>query len=453
MNKILRKLFFEKVISNEKGSMLILSLLITSVFVTFSAGYLSLVVVEASNTERTHRSNLAMHIAESGTEEAIWEIKYNNSAFDSDDGWTGTGTVADPRLKTAPLITSTGENLGSYTVSVTDPTGSSPGSSPIIETIGQALFQGATLTESRNIKVTLFVHPSNSYQYAAFADTNITMSSSACTDAYNSTLGAYDGPNGPNPTSAPYDNYSTGGDIGTNSTSSSSISMDNDATVYGNAAVGVEGDPNTIITTGNNSDITGTETALTSAVTIPSVTGPTGLTNRDDVSLDEAETLTISSSGQYGNITLDSDSVLTITGNTTLYLTNTLALDGNAQLIIASGANVKIYVDNAITFVSDSLVNNISKDPTKLSIYGTDSMVDDGSLGNEKIYFDSNAIVHATFQTKNATVRLDNNTEVFGAVLANDIRMDTNACIHYDTSLSSGGSSGSNTIVLLWQEK
>jgi len=461
MNKILRKLFFEKVINNEEGSMLIMSLLIATVFVTFGAAYLGLVAVEASNTERTHRSNLAMHIAESGTEEAIWEIKYNNSNFLVGDGWTDVSTetvdTSDTiyRKTVSSFLTSTAENLGSYTVMVTDPDGNEtdpePDLPPIIKTTGNAIYQGSIASESRTIEVTL-AYPAT-YEYAAFADSNIDMNSNACTDSYDSSAGPYDGPYGPNPPDAPHNNYSTEGDIGTNSTDAESIDMLSNAAVHGDAEVGVGGDPNTVIDFNEEIDkIDGTETPLISAVTIPSVSSPTGLTNNGDLSLTGTNTHTIGGSGQYGNITLDGDSVLTITGNTTVYLTNTFHVDSNAQLVIANGAKVKFYVDGAITFDSTSEVNNISKDPNKLAFFGTDSMVDDGGIGNEKIHFNSNAIIHATIQAKNATVRLDSDTEVFGAVLANNVRMDSNACIHYDTSLS-GGSSGSNATVALWQEK
>jgi len=278
------------------------------------------------------------------------------------------------------------------------------------------------------------------------------MDSNTCTDAYDSSIGPYDGPYGPNPPDAPHDNYSTEGDIGTNSTDAESIDMLSNAVVHGNAEVGVGGDPDTVIDFNEEVDkIDGTETALTSSVSIPSVTAPTGLTSNSDLSLNGTETHTISGSGQYGNITLNGDSVLTITGNTTVYLTNTFHVDSNAQLVIANGASVQFYVDNIISFDSTSEVNNISKDPTKLAFYGTDSMVDDGSLGNEKIHFNSNAIIHATIQAKNATIRLDSDTEIFGAVLAENIRMDSNACIHYDTSL--GGTSETKATVALWQEK
>jgi len=463
VKQIIRKYFFEKVINDQEGSMLIFSLMISSVFVIFGAGYLGLVAVEAKNVERTFRSNVAMHIAESGVEEAIWEIKHNNSSFLTSNGWadvrTETSDTNDTiyRKTLSSFLTSASEDLGSFTVTVTDPDGVVPGVPdlpPIIETTGNAIYQGSALSESRTIEVAL-AYPAT-YNYAAFADSNIHMDSDTCTDSYDSSIGPYDGPNGPNPPTAPHDNYSMEGDIGTNSTDAESIDMLSNAAVHGDAEVGVGGDPDTVVDF-NESDpsidkITGTETPLTSAVTIPSVSAPTGLTNNGDISLTGSNTHTISGSGQYGNITLDGDSVLTITGDTTVYLTGTFHVDSNAQLIVANGADVEFYVDSAITFDSTSEVNNISKDPTKLSFFGTDSMVDDGNIGNEKIHFNSNAIIHATIQAKNATVWLDSDTEVFGAILSNSIRMDSNACIHYDTSLS-GASSSTKATVALWQEK
>jgi len=180
VKKILRKLFFKRVINNEEGSMLILSLMISSVFVIFGAGYLGLVAVEAKNVERTYRSNVAMHIAESGVEEAIWEIKYNNPNFLTGDGWvdvrTETSDTNDTiyRKTLSSFLTSASEDLGSFTVTVTDPDGVTPGDPnlpPIIQTTGTAIYQGTTFSESRIIEVTL-AYPAT-YDYAAFADSNI----------------------------------------------------------------------------------------------------------------------------------------------------------------------------------------------------------------------------------------------------------------------------------------
>ena len=43
--------------------------------------------------------------------------------------------------------------------------------------------------------------------------------------------------------------------------------------------------------------------------------------------------------------------------------------------------------------------------------------------------------------------------EIFGAVMAENLHMNSNACVHYDTSLSNSGSEGANAVVAIWQEK
>ena len=103
MNKMVENLFIGKVVKNEKGITIVLSLLVAIVFVILSGGYFNLLVVEASNTARTFRSNLALHLAESGVEEAIWEINYRGGTFLSTNGWSGTGT--NPKIKTTSLTT------------------------------------------------------------------------------------------------------------------------------------------------------------------------------------------------------------------------------------------------------------------------------------------------------------------------------------------------------------
>jgi len=156
MNKMVEDLFIGKVVKNEKGITIVLSLLVAIVFVILSGGYFNLLMVEASNTARTFRSNLALHLAESGVEEAIWEINYRGGTFSSSNGWSGT----NPKIKTiTPLTTALGENLGSYTVTVTNPTSSTP----IIEGVGQALYRTSTLAEDRTVEVTLLVSTSPTF--------------------------------------------------------------------------------------------------------------------------------------------------------------------------------------------------------------------------------------------------------------------------------------------------
>ncbi len=123
----------------------------------------------------------------------------------------------------------------------------------------------------------------------------------------------------------------------------------------------------------------------------------------------------------------------------------------NSDLIIAAGSSLELYVDGSIHLRSNTTVNNNTQDPSKLIIYGTDSMTDDGS--DAGIRFHSNTDIYGIVQAKNSTVELNSNAEVFGTVMAHDVEVHSNSCIHYDENLGSGGGAGSGATVTFWHEK
>jgi len=442
MNTFLNTFFIRNVVRSEKGSMLLISLIITSVFVVFSTGYLGMVAVEASSTEKAYRSALALHIAESGVEEAIWEFNYGGSDFTADEGWTGT----DPKVKTNTLTTEDGVNLGQYTVTVSDPTGASP----VLSAVGSAYSRTSVISEQRSIEVTWESPTPGSYTMAAFAETNIEMASNACMDSFNSDIGPYS----THPTKGT--NFGSNGDIGTNSTGEATVTLDSNATISGDAYVGVGGSAEDVIDAAEDDAISGSQEALGEAVAIESVTGPEGLTDHGSVLYDDGDEHMISSSGQYTNLTIDGRTTLTLSGTIKIYVTGTFLMDSNTDLNIAEGADVELYVDGALILTSNTTVNNNTMDPSKLKIYGTDSLTD-GDDGSAGIKFNSNADIYATIQAKNSTVELDSNVGIYGGVKANKIVMKSNTCIHYDEALAndSGGGSedSSNGAIVLWQEK
>jgi len=446
MNTMVNNLFVEKVVRNEKGSVIIVSLLVAVLFVLLSGGYFNLLAVEASNTARTFRSNLALHLAESGVEEAIWEIKYHSGAFLSTDGWTGT----DPKIKTTALTTALGENVGTYKTTVTNPTSSTP----VIEGVGQALYQTATLAESRTVEVSLLVTTSPIFDMAVFADETIEIDQNACTDSFDSSLGPYDEDT----------NSGLNGDVGTNSTETdpSAIDLDQNSSVEGDTYVGVDGDPIEGVDFANqNINFTGDQYALDEAVIIPSVFGPTGLTNYGNVDYNDGS-FTISSSGQYTNLNFgtNGETTVTIDGGTQgaplqLYITGAFHLNSNATLNIGSTSYVEIYADGSIMSDSNSWINNNTQNPAQLQFFGTNIMVDymDGNKLISGITFNSNGDIYATILAPNSTVELDSNAQLFGAVMADDIIINSNSCIHYDENLGSeDGPEQETASVSMWQE-
>ena len=430
MNRPWRKGFLKAKICNERGSMLVMSLLVSALFVTFSAGYLGLLAVEARNTEKAHRSNLALHVAESGVEEAIWEISYNNKTFASANGWSGT----NPKTKTSSLTTSSGKNLGSYTVTVTDPTGTAP----VVSSTGSALYQSSTLAESRTVKVALIAPSSQTYTRAVFVSRLVEMYSTSCTDSFDSRNGPYS-----------VTNKGTDGDVGTNSTAGGQIHMYSNSMIKGDAVVGVGGEPNTVIQKSETASISGTKSALSSEVIIPSIPAPTGLTVMGSLNYDDNSDHPISSSGQYTNFVINGNSSVTISGNTKIFVTGEFRMDSNAELNIAG--NVELYVEGSFLANSNTTINNLTQDPTKLKIYGIDALVDHGDTAGIRLF--SNTVTYATVHAKNSTVDLNSNAGIYGAVMAKNVYMRSNSCVHYDVALGAAGSSGSIAAVSTWQEK
>ena len=171
------------------------------------------------------------------------------------------------------------------------------------------------------------------------------------------------------------------------------------------------------------------------------------MTARSDINLGRGAAYTISSSGQYSNINLGRNAVLTVDTDATIYVTNMFHFDRDSQLRITNDVDVKIYVDTTLTLDQGSRMNNLSEDPTKFGVYGTASFTN-------TVDIDQGSNFYGTIHTPNGSIQIDQNTIIYGALLASSINLDRRATIHFDEALlNAGGSSGSGYSVAYWQEK
>jgi hypothetical protein len=68
--------------------------------------------------------------------------------------------------------------------------------------------------------------------------------------------------------------------------------------------------------------------------------------------------------------------------------------------------------------------------------------------------FDSNAKMYASIYAPNALVEINSNFELFGALMAKELILDSNCKIHYDESLAEADIySTTNFEVIGWREK
>jgi hypothetical protein len=189
--------------------------------------------------------------------------------------------------------------------------------------------------------------------------------------------------------------------------------------------------------------------ALEETKELPSVTVPTGLTNRGNLSV-SGTTTTISQSGQYNNLTLANNAKVTVTSNVTLYVSGTFTMNNNTEFKINPGCSVTLYFGGGWALNSNSRINNASHDPTKLVMYGTNTFTGSKTFCNT---FET----YAAMYFPKANVYLANTNAFYGSIIAGRFTIGNNMRVHYDEALASlqtGLSSGTSAFEMRsWQER
>jgi Tfp pilus assembly protein PilX len=411
-----------------KGAALFYALLTSLLMLTMVLPFLYKLSNRNRVTEKSYRALAAMNLAEAGVERAIWEMNYGNIS-----SWSGSSSQRT--LALSSVQASGGAVVGDISVTVYNPSAANP----VVESTGSVLLN-IGLNVTRIVRTILQAGgPPPIFTYGVFGDKGVSIANNANINSYDSRLGAYGGAN-----------IHHHGNTGTNATSGGAFVLNNNAYLDGDAITGYQSNPLAVISQGNNSTITGQKAALTAPKDMPSVPAPAGLAYQGNYSLSNNGTGTISQSGQYGNFTASNNAVVTITASVTLYITGTFTLSNNAQFKINPGCAVTIYFAGTWNISNNSQINNLTQDPTKLLMYGTDTFV-----GTKTFY--NNSATYAAIYCPKADLYLSNNGGIYGSVIGNRITQNNNAAIHYDETLGSLqtgiGTGAAGFTVKSWQEK
>ena len=233
-------------------------------------------------------------------------------------------------------------------------------------------------------------------------------------DSYNACVAPYD-PDNPN----------ENGHIGTNSIDARSIVLNGSPSlVRGDAAVGVDGDPNAAIT--GRGTITGSQTALEESKDLVPRDAPTGgtyttisLSGRDEESL---------GSGSYETpyLRLSADATLNITGDVTLHVNGRTSISGSARIIVHNGASLSLYVSDRTVLGGQGILND-NQLPSNLMVYGTENADSIDVVGGSDFY----GAVHAP----TADVTVGGASDFYGAIIAKTVTTSGSGGIHYDECL------------------
>lgn len=290
-------------------------------------------------------------------------------------------------------------------------------------------------TVAKTLKVTMQVK--SVFSYAIFGDENVGLRGNAYVDSYDSRDGSYGGAN-----------VNSNGTVGTNAISTVdpySVYLMNNATINGDVIIGPGGDTDEAIEIRNNAEINGIPSSADSPQELPEVIVPGGLPDRDPISLSGNDSSIIDESGEYSYIQLSSNSELTLDGELTLHITGALSLSSNSEIIITEGSDITIYVEGSFSQSSNTQINNLTQDPTRLAIYGTDSLT--------SVNWASNSDFYGSFYAPNADVDISSNAEIYGSIVADTVELASNARVHYDERLADELDLWSGYRMISWEEE
>lgn len=265
------------------------------------------------------------------------------------------------------------------------------------------------------------------FESAIFAKDNIDLLAVATVDWYN------------------YDEDEGNPQIGSHSIVEGSIKLKHNSTINGDVVVGVGGDPDMVISD-NGAIITGRTYAMTEQQYLPAITVPgwlvslaSGGTIKNDTEID--------SSGKYDEISLKQGKRINVDGNVTLYIVGDVILGNSAEIAIDDDASLNMYIGGNLEGKKGSALNNESKEPKKLKIYGLDSC--------NYMRFKNSTKLYGAIYAPNADVTFDNSADAYGAIVAKTFEQKNSSAFHYDASLrnASVDDEGVCFTVGRWQEE
>jgi hypothetical protein len=244
-----------------------------------------------------------------------------------------------------------------------------------------------------------------------FSSDSLTIDSQCFLDSFDSNDGSYD------------DQFAFGFvEDGAIVESNGSITIDSSVELHGDAHPG----PGFDVDVPGSSDLTGNQQPNESTRSLPPVTVPV-IAPSGALLVAAHQTL---SSGDYNfsSIDVDTGADLEIRGPARIVVDD-FDLRSNTNLIIdTANGPVEFYISGNFVQASNSTIDVTGKSATLLTM----NFVGDST---QVVELKSNSDFYGVIYAPEATVIVHSNFEIFGAVVANNIELNSNVQIHYDEAL------------------
>lgn len=391
---------FTKLLANERGMILVISLMILALLLGAGVGAIVSMQTDLRTSSNLKTGKQAFYIADAGVNRAWKELDDGNGTndFDSLSGsvtlysnvsyasgsYTVTAEVQHPGSSTKPIIPKRVKVTSTGCYPAVTGTGSCPAGSAKV--VIEAQFRRESL-----------------FNCAACGKDSVSITGGSTTNSYDSRTGAYGG-----------SNVGSDGDVGSNGT----ITLSGSPTVvYGDASA------LTSVTTSGGASVTGTTTNLKAPIEFPPISHPCG------------SPYTYSSgSGITGGTYNSANGQLRGTGSTGIelasgtYCFSSVDLAGQSTLTVQAGSTVKIYLTADSNFTGGGVVNNTGL-PENLEIY---SLFSSSSQG---ISVSGGSQVGMAIYAPDCRVALSGGSNYYGSIVGKSIDISGGTAFHYDKRL------------------
>ncbi|MBY0396379.1 MAG: hypothetical protein K2X91_07900, partial [Thermoleophilia bacterium] len=262
--------------------------------------------------------------------------------------------------------------------------------------------------------------------------TSIYLTNSAEIDSYSSANGAYGGANA----------LSTA-NVSVNSTAANAFRLDTFAQIRGNAQVGPGGSTTTALSVMNSASITGTRTALATAIASPQVGLPANPPASIGAVSVNSGTYQVSSNFRASSLAVNNSATFNVTAPVYVIVDGPLTMSSNAVVSIAPGASLTLYVSGSVSLNNQTVFN--SGAPSSVRIYFMGSA--------QSLSMSTSAKLSAMVFNPFGAATLSNQSELFGTLVCDSLSMSSTAKLHVDmAAVTSTGGAGSGTAVTSWTQ-
>ena len=359
-----------------------LAMIAVMILLAMGVGLLNLGVTARIQAVRASSALAARAAADSGLEMAMFEMNQQLAAKSLDNDSLPQSKAILPHCDLVYSYTVERNNDGSYNIECTGTAG------------GREKVVGCTLEYK------------GPFEFAVFGEAGMLLHNSSKVDWYNN------------------DEDDASLQIGTNSINSGAITLKNSAWINGNVVVGAGGDPDVAVS--NNGDIEGDILVAPQEYELPEIIVPEWLDLLPSSGTLQNDT-TISNSAKYSDINLGNSKTIEITGDVVLYVEGDMIMGNSADIEIAEGASLILYLGGNVEQKNSSSLNNNTKDAKNLQIYGLDSC--------QSMDFKNSSEMYGTIYAPNADVVMHNSNKTYGAIIVKSLDWRNSSELHYDASL------------------